>query len=221
MGYVTHKALQPPSDLRRVMHGLDSEHDLCGADNSATDEPRRVIVTVGQPSPLWRLWPFGGAPTAKNITVLRGARDHTKRPLLYFTFPTGSFGGVPSAAVCVSSCPQPPPTFNGTAASPDVDPAAWVCTGRYYGSGTDRCSTGSTVESVDARGSGNSSGITNARGGGASACETPPGSTLFSDAGAADELARCDDPLQECTVRAPLHSSTPARCTAHRHDPHD
>ena len=181
LGYVAFLAMQPPSDIRRVLYGLDSQHDLCGVDNGDTGESRTVQVTLGRPTFLQRIWPFGEPAPPRNITVLRGARDHTARPLLYFTFPTGDLGGFPSAAVCVSACPQPPLESNATETSPD-DPASYVCTGRYYGTATDRCPAGSAALSPG--------------------CEAPPASALFSEVGAA-ELARCEDPAQECTVCYP------------------
>ena len=107
LGYITFLALQPPSDLRRVLHGLDSQHDLCGVDNSveATGMPLVVTVTLNRPSVWLKLWPFGGQMrgSPRNITLRRGGRDHTSRPLLYYTFPTaGPIVGLPTEAVCVS-----------------------------------------------------------------------------------------------------------------------
>ena len=58
LGYVAFLSLQPPSDFRRVLYGLDSQHDLCGVDNrvETTREPRDVTVTF-RPSAFRRLWP--------------------------------------------------------------------------------------------------------------------------------------------------------------------
>ena len=212
MGWIVYLSLQPPSDIRRIIHGLDSQHDLCGVDNSDPDEPRHVTVTVGRPSPFWRLWPFGEASTPHNITVLRGARDHTARPFLYFTFPTGSLGGVPSSAVCVSECPSPPVLANGTAATGD-DPSSYVCTGQYYGTPADRCSgaPSSPASTADREGGVDGNSTASTTNVASASCAAPPASTLFSQVGA-EELARCDDALQECTVRAvPAHTHAHTR----------
>ena len=229
MGYVLYLSLQPPSDLRRVIHGLDSQHDLCGFDNSASSEPRRVQVTVGRPTPWRRLWPFGDDEPPRNITVLRGARDHSARPLLYYTFPAANLGGMPSAALCVSECPRPPILQNATG-TPADDPASYVCTGRHYGTAADRCPSspaapatpsapGSPAAAADATGDGgNRSSDSSASGSDgvvAGGCEVPAADSFFSEVGEA-ELERCEDPTQECTVSAPTHSVGASTRRAHR-----
>ena len=193
LGYVAFLSLQPPSDFRRVLYGLDSQHDLCGVDNrvETTGEPRDVTVTF-RPSAFRRLWPFGETDEERNITVRRGARDHTTRPLLYFTYPSVPIPGMPAAAaVCVSECPRPPRPNQGNASSDATtsallyDPSEWVCTGRHYGVAKDRC--GGTVDET---------------------CPLPNASTLFSNI-SAEALDTCSwssdtwDPMVECDVCYP------------------
>ena len=140
LGWVAYKSTLPPSDLRRVLFGLDSSHDLCGVDNTlAPGESPFTTVTINRPSVWLWLWPFRAAhEQPREVTVQRGGRNHVDRPLLYFTFPTNRIADFPVQAVCVSECPSPPLTTPAL----DDDPSQYVCTGSYYGTPTDRCDSG-------------------------------------------------------------------------------
>ena len=74
----------------------------------ATGRPLVESVTINRPSVFSWLWPFAAYPEPREISVRRAGRDHTLRPLLYFTFPGATLGGHPAVAVCVSECPSPP-----------------------------------------------------------------------------------------------------------------
>ena len=135
----------------------------------------------------------------------RGGRDHTSRPLLYFTFPGVTLGGHRAEAVCVSECPLPPlpataeaaasssssssnmPRRQNASATAAVDdPSQYVCVGTHYGTGADRCASSTA----------------------GSSCEPPAASSLFSEVGSS-ELNKCDDPMQLCNVCYPPYRTVP------------
>ena len=122
LGYIAWLGMPPRGDLRRVIHGMDQWSDVCGMDNSvaATGQPLEQTVITGKLTFWHRLWFLGSYPPPGNRTIRRGGRDHRSRPMLYFTFPTGAIGGVPSLAICVSQCPHDDLLWNGSYADPDA-----------------------------------------------------------------------------------------------------
>lgn len=115
-------------NIKRVVHGMDYMSDVCGQDNSHGQ--RLVNATFNRPT-LWDyLFGFGVLPKEYTKTVLRGGRDLTDRPYLYYSFPTGSIDQWESTAICVSECPSMPSNTT-TAADYAEDPSKWICTGKY------------------------------------------------------------------------------------------
>ena len=233
-GYILHVASQPPSDYRRVLHGIDSSHDVCGMDNSvaATGRPLVEEHTINRPSVFAWLWPFASYPEPRMVTIRRAGRDHTSRPLLYFTFPSATLGGHPSVAVCVSECPLPPRPSEAAAAAEAATAAAAAAaastaTGANLTTNATSNATMAPLEDpsryvctgqyygtpsdrcsalVSDGGAGShhsSSSSSNSSGGHEGrACTPPPSSQLFSAVGR-EVLDACDDPMRTCDVCYP------------------
>lgn len=113
-------------DVARLVRGSDVSFDVCGQDNSeaSTGLPLRTTLTrypPGHSLPLRsRLpeWMGGGdqARLAVTVDVLRGGRNLTDRPLLYWLLPPGVSTAAPEGiGVCVAACPAA------------VDQDGWPC----------------------------------------------------------------------------------------------
>eukprot|EP00966_Prymnesium_polylepis_P036805 854025-Prymnesium_polylepis.1 len=110
-------------DLDKILYGQDYMSDLCGRDNSeaATGLPLVVNATYGGATFWSYLWPFELQPQQYEVPTLRGARNHSQRRFLYYTFPAEELDGWRSTAVCLERCPAVPVLGNGSA----EDPASW------------------------------------------------------------------------------------------------
>jgi len=169
-------------DLDKILYGQDYMSDLCGRDNSeaATGLPLVVNATYGGATFWSYLWPFELQPQQYEVPTLRGARNHSQRRFLYYTFPAEELDGWRSTAVCLERCPAVPVLGNGSA----EDPASWVCTGKYSDGPPAECPGGW---------------------GDAEACVAYR-NALFTRAGPA-VLERCNEPLSDCDVCYPPYET--------------
>ena len=95
-------------DMNKIIYGQDYMGDLCGQDNSveATGVPAIVEVTVDTPAWRQRLPFFDSSDRSEAPDrILRGQRDHSNKPYLFYTLPLGSIDRYQSIAVCVERCP--------------------------------------------------------------------------------------------------------------------
>ena len=173
-------------DMNKIIYGQDYMGDLCGQDNSieATGVPAIVEVTVD--APAWRQQlPFvsSGDGNEAPTRILRGQRDHSDKPYLFYTLPLGSIDRYQSIAVCVERCPGVSGNVSEVAAEAG-DPASWICTGRYSDGPPAACpgGLGDAAECVAYRGS------------------------FFLDV-SNDVIAACMDPLSDCDICYPPYAS--------------
>jgi len=170
--------------MKKILHGQDYMSDVCGQDNSvaATQRPKIVNASYGGPT-FWNyVWPFSVQERKRIVPTLRGARNHSKRRFLYYTFPMSELDGWSSTAVCLDECPTVPSIGN----SSDEVPSSWVCTGKYRHGPPASCpgGWGEEEECVAFR------------------------NALFTRVGLA-ELDRCNDPLSDCDVCFPPYHTLP------------
>jgi len=170
-------------NMDKVVYGQDYMSDLCGVDNSvdATGMAEVVDVRIDDTTLVETLWPFNPRLEREAFRLRRGTRDHSGRKLLYFTFPPGFGSGPwPSVALCLDECPA----FNESAPAAALDPASWVCTGKWAGGPPAGCD-GGRGEGVE--------------------CEAYRAS--FFTRVSEEERAACNDPLSDCDVCFPAYGT--------------